>query len=106
MMDEKELQAIKDETGQLAVRLDNIEGYFANFDTTLTNHMTDYAKAQGAIREEQQKIHEKVDIIDVAVAKLQGSEGLAVFMVKWVVVPLIGLLAGLVGIKVLFPGAL
>ena len=98
-MNKQDVQAIKEEVGQLRTRLDNIEGYFQNFDTTLNNHMNDY-------KEEQRKIREKVNDLAVIVAGIQGSEGLARFLIKWVVVPLIGLLAGLVGVKAIWPGIL
>lgn len=45
----KELQEIKDEIASLGTRMDNVEGYFNNFDITLTNHMTDYALKQTKI---------------------------------------------------------
>lgn len=41
-----ELQEIKEEIARLGTRLDNVEGYFDNFNTTLTNHMTDYKREQ------------------------------------------------------------
>lgn len=44
-----ELQEIKEELAQLATRMDNIEGYFSTFDTTLTNHMNDYKVKQDSI---------------------------------------------------------
>lgn len=42
----EELQEIKEEMAQLGARMDNVEGYFDNFNTTLTNHMEDYKKRQ------------------------------------------------------------
>lgn len=41
-----ELQDIKEEIGQISIRLGNVEGYFDNFNTTLENHMTDYKAKQ------------------------------------------------------------
>lgn len=100
------LDSLKEEIGQLNVSIADISGCLDNFDTTLNNHMTDYKRAQDEIRTEQSKIRDTVNDMAVKVAKLQGSEGLAIFLVKWVVVPLIALLAGLVGVKVIWPGAL
>ena len=97
-MNKTEMKELKEETAHLDIRLGNIEGYFQNFDTTLNNHMNDYKDEQGRIRD-------KVDALALEVAKLQGSEGIAIVLVKWVVVPLIALLAGLVGVKVIWPGA-
>lgn len=105
-MEDKEAQALREEIGQVATRLDNVEGYFNNFDITLSNHMSDYKKTQEKIEAEQVKTRDAVTAMGLTVAKLQGSEGIAIFMVKWVVVPLIALLAGLVGIKVAWPGIL
>ncbi len=99
-MDDKEL---KDEMGQLATRLDNVEGYFCNFDTTLNNHMTEYKETQKAIRDEQRTLMKTAADLAIAVATLQGSEGLAIFIIKWVVTPLIGVLAALIGVKLLLP---
>lgn len=101
-----ELDHVKEEIGQLNTSIANISGCLDHFDTTLNNHMNDYKKAQDEIKSEQTKIRDTVNAMAVTVAKLQGSEGLAIFLVKWVVVPLIALLAGLVGIKVIWPGVL
>lgn len=109
-MDDKELQAMKDELGSISTRLDNVEGYFQNFDTTLNNHMNDYARVQGEIQEkqttlntEQYKIKDAMNVIGLNVAKLQGSEGLAVNLIKVITLCII-LLGALVGIKMVFPG--
>ncbi|MBU2249833.1 MAG: hemolysin XhlA family protein [Gammaproteobacteria bacterium] len=45
-MNKQDVQGIKEEVAQLSTRLDNIEGYFQNFDTTLNNHMNDYKREQ------------------------------------------------------------
>jgi len=100
-MDNAEL---KEELGRITSRLDNVEGYFSNFDATLNNHMRDYLQTQTEIKDEQKTIREKVEAITVSVAKLQSSEGLAVILIKWVIAPLIILLGALVGIKLLVPG--
>jgi len=105
-VNKNDVQSIKEEVAQLATRLDNIEGYFQNFDATLNNHMNDYKKTQDEIREEQGKLRELINDLAVKVATLQGSEKLATFLIKWVVVPLIGLLAGIIGVKVVWPGAI
>ena len=47
-MNRQDVQGIKEEVAQLATRLDNIEGYFQNFDATLNNHMNDYKTEQRA----------------------------------------------------------
>lgn len=44
------LQEIKDEIARNGTRLDNVEGYFSNFDTTLSNHMTSYDQKLDALR--------------------------------------------------------
>lgn len=54
-----ELDEIKMETAGIAIRLDNVEGYFNNFDTTLNNHMTDYAKRQEDMRKEIKSLWSK-----------------------------------------------
>ncbi len=101
-----ELDHVKEEIAQVQISIADISGCLDHFDTTLNNHMNDYKKAQEEIRQEQTKIRDTVNNMALVVAKLQGSEGLAIFLVKWVVVPLIALLAGLIGIKVIWPGAL
>jgi hypothetical protein len=103
-LESAELQAVKDEIGQLGTRLDNVEGYFQNFDTTLNNHMNDYKKRQDEVVAEQAKLRELITNAAIAVAKIQGSEGLAVTLIKWVITPLIIILAGLIGLKLLIPG--
>ena len=47
-MNRQDVQGIKEEVARLATRLDNIEGYFQHFDTTLNNHMNDYKTEQEA----------------------------------------------------------
>lgn len=46
----EELQEIKDEIGRVSTRLDNVEGYFDNFDVTLGNHMKSYDRKLEALR--------------------------------------------------------
>ena len=41
-MNDKDIQVIKEELAGIRTRLENVEGYFQNFDTTLNNHMNDY----------------------------------------------------------------
>lgn len=105
-MTDEDMRTVKEELGKLATRLDNVEGYFGNFDITLNNHMNDYKRQQREICAEQVKLRDMVTDMAIKVARIQGSEELAVTLIKWVIVPLIVLLAGLVGIKTLFPGAL
>lgn len=50
-MNKQDVNCIKEEVASLSTRLDNIEGYFQNFDMTLNNHMNDYKREQ----EEQAK---------------------------------------------------
>lgn len=45
-----ELQEIKNEIGGISARLENVEGYFNNFDTTLNNHMVDYDRRLSNLR--------------------------------------------------------
>ena len=90
-------QELKEELAQLAVRLGNVEGYFENFDTTLHNHMGDYAKRQEAIAE-------KVEKLGLVLAAMQGRYELAVTLIRWVIFPMLVILAGLVGIKLIWPG--
>ena len=103
-MDDKELQDVKEEIGQLNVSIANISGCLDNFDTTLNNHMTDYKKAQDILQAEQTKIRDAVTAMALTVAKIQGSEGLAITLIKWVIVPLIVILGALIGVKLLTPG--
>jgi len=42
MINREELQHLQEEIAQISSRLDNVEGYFSNFDITLNNHMTEY----------------------------------------------------------------
>lgn len=53
----EELQELKEEIAQLATRMGNVEGYFNNFDVTLTNHMTDY-------KQQQTEIQKKVNVLE------------------------------------------
>lgn len=46
----EELQEIKDEIAQNGIRLDNVEGYFSNFNTALDNHMRGYDQKLDALR--------------------------------------------------------
>jgi t-SNARE complex subunit (syntaxin) len=103
-MDDKDVQAMKEEMAQLSTSVANISGCLDNFDTTLNNHMTDYKKAQDEMRSEQTKIRDAVTALGLVVAKIQGSEGLAIILIKWVIVPLIVILAGLIGVKLIMPG--
>lgn len=41
-----EIDEIKQEMAQLKTQMDNVEGYFDNFDMTLSNHMNDYKREQ------------------------------------------------------------
>ena len=54
-----ELQEIKEEMAQLATRMENMEGHFQDFDTTLNNHMTDYARKQSAMGREMADMKSK-----------------------------------------------
>jgi len=45
-----ELDEVKLETANIVTRLENVEGYFSNFDTTLNNHMTDYDRKLTGLR--------------------------------------------------------
>ncbi len=45
-----ELQELKEEVAQTNMRLDGVEGYFDNFDTTLNNHMNDYNAKLDSLR--------------------------------------------------------
>jgi hypothetical protein len=44
-----------------------------------------------------------VDSVSKAVATIQGSMSTVVLLVKWVIVPLLVIVAGLVGIKLALP---
>lgn len=99
-----ELDHVKEEIGQVQISIADISGCLDHFDTTLNNHMNDYKKAQDEIRQEQTKIRDTVNAMAIAVAKIQGSEGLAITLIKWVIVPLVIILAGLIGIKLVMPG--
>ena len=97
-----------EEFAQISLRLDNVEGYFSNFDITLNNHMTDYKKAQDRLCADQDRLCEeqaslKTGLSEAAklIAKLQGSEGVMLIVVRWIIFPLIVVLAGLIGIKTL-----
>ncbi len=103
-MDDKELQGLKDEIAQVATSVADISGCLDNFDTTLNNHMNDYKRVQEKLEAEQTKIRDAVTAMGLAVAKIQGSEGLAITLIKWVIVPLIVILAGLIGVKLMLPG--
>ncbi len=103
-MEDKDLLALKEEMAALATSVADISGCLGNFDTTLNNHMNDYKAAQGLIAAEQVKIRDLVTAMGLAVAKIQGSEGLAIILIKYVVLPLIVVLAGLIGVKLLLPG--
>jgi hypothetical protein len=93
-MDNEEL---KEELGQLGMRLDNVEGHFENFDTTLNNHMNDYGSRQDQLVEKVAKMAEKL-------AEMKGREDLAGTLIRWVIFPLIVILAGLIGIRLIWPG--
>lgn len=43
--------------------------------------------------------------ISASVAKIEGSMGTIELLVKWVILPLLVIVAGLVGIKLVMPGA-
>ena len=45
------LDIIKVEIAGIITRLENIEGHFDNFDTTLNNHMTDYDRKLSSLRQ-------------------------------------------------------
>ena len=102
-MDDKELQGLKDELARVSISMADISGCLTNFDTTLNNHMTDYKRVQTKLEEEQTKIRDTVNAMALTVAKIQGSEGLAITLIKYVIVPLIVILAGLIGLKLLIP---
>lgn len=104
-MENHELTELKTEIAQVTNRLDNVEGYFCNFDTTLNNHMNDYKAVQDDIRTEQKSIRKDMQEIALSVAKLQGAEGLLPLVIKWIVFPLIVILGGLAGVTVFLPGA-
>lgn len=61
--------------------------------------------------EEQIKEHERrilrledcVDSVEKAVAGIKGSMGTVEMLVKWVIVPLLVIVGGLVGIKLVLP---
>lgn len=55
-----EFQELKDEIAQLGTRMDNVEGYFNNFDITLTNHMEDYKRVQDSIDKKVRGLESKL----------------------------------------------
>ncbi len=46
-----------------------------------------------------------VDELGKTLAKLCGSQGTVEMLLKWVIVPLLVILGGLIGIKLVLPGA-
>lgn len=102
-MSDEQLREIKEETAQLVTRLDNVEGYFDNFGTTLNNHMIEYAERQKEISTKQEKLSADLHQLALEVAKIQGSEGIAIILIKFVILPLIFILAGLIGLKLFLP---
>lgn len=82
-MNRQDVQAIKEEVGQLATRLDNIEGYFQNFDITLNNHMGDY-------KTEQEAQAKKLAEVESGLRNLGRSFGLGF----WVVFTLLTVVLG------------
>ena len=46
-----DLQEIKDEIAGLGIRMENVEGHFDTFDTTLNNHMTDYDRKLTGVKQ-------------------------------------------------------
>ena len=49
------------------------------------------------------KLEECVNTIDKAVSGIEGSMGTIELLVKWVILPLLVIVAGLVGIKIALP---
>ena len=49
-MIEQYVNDLKQEMAQILTRIENTEGYFDNFDTTLNNHMTDYNRKLSDLR--------------------------------------------------------
>jgi len=84
-----ELDELKEEIGQLATRMGNVEGYFNNFDVTLNNHMTDYKHKQ--------------ESIDKAVSAVEGKLNWGF----WVIFSLLmTVIAGFIAATVMLLGAL
>lgn len=55
-----DLQEIKEEIAGLGTRMGNVEGYFNNFDVTLTNHMTDYKITQQSMDKKINNVESKL----------------------------------------------
>lgn len=55
------------------------------------------------LRKDLARLEEKVDGIAEKVALLEGQHNIAELLVKWVIMPLVVLLGGLVGIKLVWP---
>lgn len=49
-MEDEQYRELKEELGRQAGRLDNVEGYFDNFNTTLNNHMNSYDENQRTLQ--------------------------------------------------------
>ncbi len=77
------LQAIKDELALIMTRIENTEGYFDNFDTTLNNHMNDYNK-------KLDDLHRWFSwafwiLFTLTLAAIAGTLSLAAILVQWAV---------------------
>jgi len=55
------------------------------------------------VHSELAKLREKVSNLETSLARIQGQMATVHLLVKWVIFPLLLILAGLVGVKVLVP---
>lgn len=82
-----ELQELKNEIAGLATRMDNVEGYFDNFNATLENHMTDYRARQESIDKKVNSMEGKLSwafwvIFGLLTAVLTGLIGSSVVLLQ------------------------
>ncbi len=50
------------------------------------------------------RIEEKLDDVATRIASLEGQYGLSGTLIKWIIFPLIMIVGGIAGVKVLLPG--
>ena len=50
------------------------------------------------------RIEEKLDDVSTRLASLEGQYGLSGTLIKWIIFPLIMIVGGIAGVKVLIPG--
>ncbi len=55
------------------------------------------------IKNHLSELTQKIEGLEISVAKMVGSQGTVELLLKWVILPLIVILGGLVGIKIVMP---